>query len=395
MQILTIVYEDPIYATTGFGRVALRLSEFFSQQGIDSNIICTSRRVAADQIDVGSANGVVIHRISVSNSPLSRMKFYQMAQTIVGKISKQSKKNVFLLNSAYTLPLSRNLHNRGLVVYYTFGTLLYELRSSISGILSPFNYRKLFTSSIDIAVETAFLSFVDVLLVPHDKAAEEFRRTYNVKKEKIQVVPYGQDIFHRYNDADFFADVDAFKNMFAPKKLLLFVGGADWHRKGAPYVLQAFNALKEHVPTTLVMTGNPTVAYLSLAKKLGLHVGKDVVLTGFVDDRTLAKLYAACDVFALPSLHEGFSQPVLEVMAYGKPVVASPLAAYPTVRNGVEGFTINPSDINKFVEALKTLMVDKETYNRISGNARIRAQQYSWERIGAKALSLFTELIQE
>jgi teichuronic acid biosynthesis glycosyltransferase TuaC len=101
------------------------------------------------------------------------------------------------------------------------------------------------------------------------------------------------------------------------------------------------------------MTGKPSKKYLFIASKLGLKIGVDLLLPGLVDNKTLALYYASCDVFFLPSLHEGFSQPILEVMAYGKPVVASPLAAYPTVTDGVEGFVVHPRNKDSYAPALR------------------------------------------
>jgi glycosyltransferase involved in cell wall biosynthesis len=50
----------------------------------------------------------------------------------------------------------------------------------------------------------------------------------------------------------------------------------------------------------------------------------DVVLVGdLLDDRAMAGLYAACDVFVSPSRGEGFCRPVAEAMAAGRPVVAT------------------------------------------------------------------------
>jgi glycosyltransferase involved in cell wall biosynthesis len=50
----------------------------------------------------------------------------------------------------------------------------------------------------------------------------------------------------------------------------------------------------------------------------------DVVLLGdLLDDRAMAGLYAACDVFVSPSRGEGFCRPVAEAMAAGRPVIAT------------------------------------------------------------------------
>jgi glycosyltransferase involved in cell wall biosynthesis len=52
------------------------------------------------------------------------------------------------------------------------------------------------------------------------------------------------------------------------------------------------------------------------------------------DDETLARVYAASDVLAQPSLGEGFGIPVIEAMACGLPVVISDGGALPEVAGG-------------------------------------------------------------
>ena len=57
----------------------------------------------------------------------------------------------------------------------------------------------------------------------------------------------------------------------------------------------------------------------------------DVRFFGFVPERTLAALYRLADVFAFPSLYEGFGLPPLEAMACGTPVLTSMVSSLPEV----------------------------------------------------------------
>ena len=50
-----------------------------------------------------------------------------------------------------------------------------------------------------------------------------------------------------------------------------------------------------------------------LAQDVGL-ARDEVIVTGYVPDDDLLTLYNACLAFVLPSLHEGFGLPVLEIM---------------------------------------------------------------------------------
>ena len=54
-------------------------------------------------------------------------------------------------------------------------------------------------------------------------------------------------------------------------------------------------------------------------------------LLGFVADEDLPALYSLAEVFAFPSMYEGFGLPVLEAMACGAPVVCSNTSSLPEV----------------------------------------------------------------
>ncbi len=61
---------------------------------------------------------------------------------------------------------------------------------------------------------------------------------------------------------------------------------------------------------------------------------QELRLLGHVDDALLPGLYAGAEAFVLASRYEGFGLPVLEAMASGTPVVATPAGAVPEVAGG-------------------------------------------------------------
>jgi len=393
MEIWSIVYERPDNARTGFGRAVWCLSKAFLQKGAYVSIIYEnfgSKKITRELVE-----GIYLYGIPSSGCLLSkRIAFYMQTLYFIKKYCNRSDTKVFFLHGPFSLPLAKPLKELGLIAYHTFGTLAYELRRSLAELVKTTNLRKLSIYASYIPMETIYLHHADMIIVPHNMAAQEFKKIYRIKAKKILVSPYGQDIYERFHDEKFFREVEEFKSRFMGKKIILFVGGSDWSRKGARYVLYAFSRLSKNLPVTLIMTGKPIKQYLYLIRELGLKIGEDVILPGLVDDRTLALLYASCDVFTLPSLHEGFSQPVIEVMAYGKPVIVSPLAAYPIVEDGSEGFIINPENIDTYVYVLQKTLIDKELYITMSENAELKAQKYSWNAIGSNLFKIFYQYFQ-
>ena len=107
-------------------------------------------------------------------------------------------------------------------------------------------------------------------------------------------------------------------------------------------------------------------------RALGLE--RHVTFAGLQHD--VRPALAAMDVFVLPSTHvETFSNAALEAMAMGKPVVLSRIGgAREMIRDGVEGFTIEPSDLEPRLKVLLAqLCADGDRVARLGQAARERA----------------------
>jgi glycosyltransferase involved in cell wall biosynthesis len=88
-------------------------------------------------------------------------------------------------------------------------------------------------------------------------------------------------------------------------------------------VLRAVEALA-HVPeANLTLVGNMDPVYAPLLQQAvsDHRLQKRVRYVGQVQPRVLASLYRSADALLLPSLHEGFSVPVVEALAFDVPIV--------------------------------------------------------------------------
>ena len=100
---------------------------------------------------------------------------------------------------------------------------------------------------------------------------------------------------------------------------------------------------------------------------------------GYVSDADLAALYAGCEVFAYPSLYEGFGLPILEAMAAGAPVLTSNVSSLPEVA-GDAALLVDPRSVTAIRDALKQLLQDAPRRAALRDAGRLRAAQFSWER---------------
>jgi glycosyltransferase involved in cell wall biosynthesis len=79
---------------------------------------------------------------------------------------------------------------------------------------------------------------------------------------------------------------------------------------------------------------------------------------GFRNQTELPALYDLCDVFVLPSVDEPWGLVVNEVMAAGRPIVASDRVgcARDLVRNGVNGYVFPAGDVSALADALARIL---------------------------------------
>lgn len=96
------------------------------------------------------------------------------------------------------------------------------------------------------------------------------------------------------------------------------------------------------------------------------------VFAGRVD--SVEEVYAAADVFALPSYEEGFGLVYLEAALQGVPSVACAVGGVPAaVEDEVTGILINPGDVAALSAALRRLRKNESLRRRLGEAAQARA----------------------
>jgi phosphatidylinositol alpha-mannosyltransferase len=180
------------------------------------------------------------------------------------------------------------------------------------------------------------------------------------------------------------------------KRNIVFVGRLE-KRKGVKYLLRAFVRIHSDYPDTrliIVGEGKLREGYERSMLNAGID---DVVFTGHVSEADLPRYYASADVCCAPATgHESFGIVLLEAMASGKPVVASNIEGYAAVlTNGVEGLLVRPKDPEAIAGAIEQLLNSTETRAAMGAKGRVRAQEFSWERVSQRVLSYYERLLYE
>ena len=149
--------------------------------------------------------------------------------------------------------------------------------------------------------------------------------------------------------------------------------------KRAGQIIDAFRLASEQLPRGvihLIMAGTgPDEAALRSAAPQG------VTFLGYLHRRSrLPDLYANCDAFVFASITETLGLVVLEALASGLPVIASPAGGVRDhLKDGKNGVAYREGDTGAMAQAMVKLAEDWTLTQRLSRGARRTAEALTWE----------------
>ena len=167
-------------------------------------------------------------------------------------------------------------------------------------------------------------------------------------------------------------------NGWERKFVLLHVGRLA-AEKGVHRILEAFAVARALLPAgrvhLVIAGGGPEEPALRRAAP------PDVTFLGVLDrERVLPQLYASVDAFVLTSLTETLGLVVLEAMASGLPVIATPAGGVAEhLRHGENGLAYEPGDIRGMAHAMVRLVMNSSLRDRLAIGARKTAEGLNWE----------------
>jgi glycosyltransferase involved in cell wall biosynthesis len=233
-----------------------------------------------------------------------------------------------------------------------------------------------------------FLRRADRVIAVSEQTKRDALEFYGIDPVRITVIPEGVDRAFR-PDVDRSLIADVRRRYRLPERFVLNVGTIQ-PRKNLVTLLDAFDAIRpRHRDVGLVIAGAKGWLYegvLSRIRERGL--GSDVILTGRVDDADLPAIFNAAEIFAYPSVYEGFGLPPLEALACGTPVLCSDASSLPEVV-GDAGILIPPNDLDAWVYELDRLLSDEGARRDVGRRGPERASTFTWEEAGRRTLEVY------
>ena len=179
--------------------------------------------------------------------------------------------------------------------------------------------------------------------------------------KNVRAIPYGVDVPAELGAEDPASPV-LYAGRLSPEKNIGVIAVAT---HGLPRIIAGDGPLRDLVPDAL----------------------------GFVPHEALGELYDRAGIVVLVSEMEGLPNVVLEAMAHGKTVIATPVGGIPSlIEDGLTGFLVPVGDAVALRATIKRLIADPELRHRVGNAARERVTEYcSWDRVTEQTLQVYAD----
>ncbi len=234
-----------------------------------------------------------------------------------------------------------------------------------------------------------FLARADAVICVSEATRRDALRFYKLDPAKVHVITEGvEPRFAPISNPPILQKIRAKYHL--PPRFILHVGTIE-PRKNLATLLEAYAAIKDEMgDVRLVIAGGKGWLYESFFEQLrALDLAEHVTLTGYVPDEDLPALINCAEVFAFPSVFEGFGLPPLEAMACGVPVLCSNASSLPEVV-GEAGLLLPPTDARAWAEALRGVLANSILRADLRQRGLARAAQFTWETTAQKTLAVYT-----
>ena len=293
--------------------------------------------------------------------------------------------------------LSLELAGKGIDVYHSTQLSLPARRNfpavvtihDLAPLIWPADYLRLPYSRIGHSWQYALARRADAVIAVSEATKRDVVERLGVPAERVSVVPEAVDSsFDPPSPEEGRALARA--RFGVPDRYVLYVGQFD-PRKNVRGLLRAFAvAADRDSDLRLVIVGDlgKLASHLREALEAERAPRDRVIVTGFVDDETLAALYAGAECLLHAALLEGFGLTALESLAAGTPVVGYAGGAVGEVV-GDAGLLVPSGEQEALGLALQRFLDDSTLRASLRVRARSRASAFSWDRAADETLAVY------
>jgi glycosyltransferase involved in cell wall biosynthesis len=217
--------------------------------------------------------------------------------------------------------------------------------------------------------------------------AGDITRILRTSEQKITTIHNG------VSHSEFYADESSAEALDLARQGIrspyVVVGSArNWQTKNLVSALRALALARQQsaLEFQTVVYGPPQG--LQAAGNLSAWKQLNLVQTGLLPAKELARVFRHASLFMMPSLYEGFGLPVVEAMASGCAVITSNAGSLVEVA-GEGAQVFDPYDVISMASAATRLLCDPIEMKTWKRRALRRAADFSWESTARETLTVY------
>ena len=211
---------------------------------------------------------------------------------------------------------------------------------------------------------------------------------YGIPESKVRVVHNGIDESTAPTGGDTLPKLRHLKA--SGYSLVLFLGRITL-QKGPDYFIRAAKRVLEHNPKVMfILSGSGDMERSVMEMAASLGISSNMLFTGFLQGAERYDVYAAADLFVMPSVSEPFGITPLEAMRLGTPTLISKQSGVSeVVRHALKA---DFWDVDEMANMILSVVGHPDLRQTLSMHAIDEAQALTWDKAAQKLDHIVHEL---
>jgi glycosyltransferase involved in cell wall biosynthesis len=246
-------------------------------------------------------------------------------------------------------------------------------------------------------------ALTDHIFVHTQKMMDELIGEFNVKAEKVTIIPYG------INNAVPFTELTSLEarrrlGLLKHEKAILYYGAIKSY-KGLEYLVEAFQQIAERGDYRLLIAGEQKKGYedywRAIQQAIGRHPSHPKVLQRieFIPDAETEAYFKAADIAVLPYTDIFQSGILFMAYNYGLPAIVTDVGSFSEdVVEGETGYVCRPRDPDDLARTIERFFDSKLYRERDSRRQGIRdyvLSKHSWLTVASITRNAYGELLEK
>ncbi len=236
-------------------------------------------------------------------------------------------------------------------------------------------------------IEKTFAKFTDILITINDEDYALAKNRFKCRTEHIHGVGVDSGRY-RIISAEEKELKKARMGFDSSDRLILSVGELLPNKNHIMAVRAMKKVVEAHPKAKLLIAGNGPEKERIEAEISSLGLTGSVIMLGYCTH--LEDYQQICDLSVACSFREGLGLNVIESLLSGNPVAGTKNRGHnELVKDRINGFLVNPNDVNALAESVNLLLSDSALLGSISSGCRESVKSYTAENVSAELEKIY------